>query len=51
MGVSEKRQNFHFGVEYPFKCLPFLIYKVVSSGSHNRCVNHEVNNLFHEVFK
>ncbi len=19
MGVSEKRQNFHFGVEYPFK--------------------------------
>ncbi len=20
MGVSEKRQNFHFGVEYPFNC-------------------------------
>ncbi len=21
MGVSEKRQNFHFGVEYPFKVI------------------------------
>ncbi len=29
MGVSEKRQNFHFGVEYPFKCIVFIIFYFV----------------------
>ncbi len=27
-GVSEKRQNFHFGVEYPFKSLVVLIVMI-----------------------
>ncbi len=34
MGVSEKRQNFHFGVEYPFKSL--WIWKCIPM--HNRLI-------------
>ncbi len=34
MGVSEKLQNFHFGVEYPFKGIVNLI-KIMSPFKHS----------------
>ncbi len=37
MGVSEKRQNFHFGVEYPFNsrtCMVISLYIQTSVGKN-----------------
>ncbi len=30
MGVSEKRQNFHFGVEYPFKAFHSELFDITA---------------------